>query len=157
MIVSLKEIEQAFDKFLKDIDVQLAASNNDADKFHNSLIELIAKFPDDKELIQFIVSINDRLETNHIIAADILAETIKNTIKQNLVLVKRLLREYELRNAVEQTNPYIAFVKDNKAVTVIISVALAVMIVFSSLMVMPKETLETLTIINKTVASEVKK
>ena len=57
MLVELKEIQQALETLLKDLDVQLAAISTDSKTFHSNLINLLSEFPDDKELIQFIVYI----------------------------------------------------------------------------------------------------
>jgi hypothetical protein len=154
MLADLKEIAEALEKLSVDIDVQMAAATSDSKQFHENLINLLSEFPDDKELIQFIVFINDRLETNQTISKDIFMDSLKAIIKQKLILVKRLIREQEAE--IEKKNQPNKFVKilqlisDNKMTLIIISVAISLTIVFSSLYLNPKDTIETLKIINST-------
>lgn len=150
MITELKEIQQALETLLKDIDNQLAALSIDSKTFHKNLIELLSEFPDDKDLIQFIVFINDRLETNQTISKDIFMDSIKAVIKQKLILVKRLIRAEESK--LEKSNLYrlLAHINENKITIIIISVTLSLFIVFASLYINPKDTMETLKIIGTT-------
>jgi hypothetical protein len=157
MITELKEIQQALETLLKDLDIQLAAISTDSKTFHSNLINLLSEFPDDKELIQFIVYINDRLETNQTISKDIFMDSIRGVIKQKLILIKRLIREEELlleikstQNTKSKIQKILQFVTENKTTVIIISVTLSLAIVFSSLYINPKDTMETLKIIGNT-------
>lgn len=153
MIADLREIADALEKLSRDIDVQLAASSSDANQFHENLINLLADFPNDKELIQFVVYINDRLETNQTISKDIFMDSLKGIIKQKLILVKRLIKEQEieldkLNNKNNKLQKIFQFVSENKLTIIIVSLSLSSIFIFGSLYLKPNETMETLKLID---------
>jgi uncharacterized coiled-coil DUF342 family protein len=55
----LTEIENSLIKLHDDFNKQIQALGNNPQEFHKVLIELSTKYPDHKELLQFIVFIND--------------------------------------------------------------------------------------------------
>jgi len=149
MLNDLKEIEHSLEQLSKELDSQLSAYSSDADKFHENLINLLSKFPDDKELIQFIVFINDRIVTSHTISRDILYETVKGIIKQKQYLLKRLIKEYEIKSVTEESKivKLFEFIKTNKTTLIIITLSLAFSLTMVSLLTVPKETIETINIL----------
>jgi hypothetical protein len=83
----LKKIDQSLQKLQQDFNTQLEALGSDTKEFHNALIELSAKYPDHKELLQFIVFINDKLEINQNIFHEIVCDSLNQLIalKKDLV------------------------------------------------------------------------
>jgi len=146
MVDELKEIEKTLEQLSKDLDTQMSAYSLDNDKFHENLIELMGKYPEYKELIQFIVSINDRLVTTHIISRDIFYETIKSLIHQKRILVKKLFRDYEEKAKPKESkfDKTIEFFKNNKTVLITIAISVTFTLLMVGIMMVPAETLEAL-------------
>lgn len=84
----LKQLETSLEDLHKDFNRQLEALGDDSKEFHKALIELTSKYPDHKELIQFIVFVNDKLETNQTLFKDIVVESFNELvgIKKTFVL-----------------------------------------------------------------------
>jgi hypothetical protein len=91
----LKKIDESLELLHNDFNKQLEALGSDTKEFHNALIDLSAKYPDHKELLQFIVFINDKLETNQSMFADIVVESFNELIRTKKTLVQKLLDEKE--------------------------------------------------------------
>ena len=145
MLEELKEIEYSLDVLSKELDQQLSATILEADKFHEQLINLLSKSPENKELIQFIVFINDRLVTNHTISRDILYDTIKGIIKQKQYLIKRLIKEYDVKPQSESTfSKVIEFFKANKTTLIVIGASVSITLLIVALFIIPTETMETI-------------
>lgn len=151
MLEDLKEIESKLEQLSKELDTQLSATSLESDKFHENLINLLSKFPDDKELIQFIVFINDRLVTNHEISRDILYETVKGLITQKQYLIKRLIKEQEASIKKQHDDlliiKMIDFLKNNKTTLIVMAVSISTTLLLVSLFVIPDTTMETLKLI----------
>ena len=148
MLEELKDIEQKLEQLSKELDTQLSATSLESDKFHENLINLLSKFPDDKELIQFIVFINDRLVTNHEISRDILYETLRGLILQKQYLVRRLIKEHENIIQKRKEEPIISklieFVKTNKTTIIIVASSVSVTLLVVALFIIPDTTIETI-------------
>lgn len=89
----LHEIESSLDKLHSDFNKQLGELGNDSKDFHSSLIELTAKYPEHKELLQFIVLINDRIETKNSIFSDIVVDSFNDLIETKKLLIKKLIED----------------------------------------------------------------
>lgn len=93
----LKKIDQSLEQLHKDFNTQLEALGSDNKEFHNALIELSAKYPDHKELLQFIVFINDKLETNQTLFSDIVVESFNELVKVKKTLVQKIIDEKDTK------------------------------------------------------------
>jgi len=87
---TLENLDRSLQKLQEDFNRQLEILNNDPKEFHNALIDLSAKYPDHKELLQFIVFINDKLETNQSLFSEIITESFQESIKLKRELVKEI-------------------------------------------------------------------
>jgi len=94
----LKKIDESLERLHSDFNRQLEILGSDTKEFHNALIDLSAKYPDHKELLQFIVFINDKLETNQSMFAEIVVDSFNEMIKTKKQLVQKLLEERENSN-----------------------------------------------------------
>lgn len=157
IVDELKDIEKSLELLIKDLDTHMSAYNFDNDKFHDSLISLsgkLARFDAQnsensevfKELLHFIVSINDRLVTSHILARDMFYDTIIELIQQKRFLIKKLIKEYEEKTQPKESNiaKLFDFIKSNKTVLITIGVTIAFTLLMMGIFVIPSETLEAL-------------
>lgn len=142
MVKNLKIIEETLSDLSKELDSQLNATSLDTVKFHEHLIELLSNYPDDKELIQFIVFINDRIVTNQELSKDIIYDTLKELIKQKQLLIKELLKNEE-----ESSIDLISFFKENKLFLTVISISVAITILFIVFSLVPDKTIEVIKLI----------
>ena len=80
----LKDIIHNLDKQLQ------ATSDSSIHDFHNTLIELIANNNDSKEIIQFIVTVNDKIETKQELIKDIFSDSLKEIIDIKIKVYKHI-------------------------------------------------------------------
>ena len=89
----IQRIEKSLEKLEQDFNSQLSALGNDTNDFHNALIELTAKYPEHKDLLQFIVHINDKLELNHNIFSEVITDTFMEMLKLKKQLIVKLIED----------------------------------------------------------------
>jgi len=97
MICTL-EVTKNLDSISKDLSLQLNALDEDMNSLHKHIIQLGVKYPEQQELIEFIVFINDRLGTRHSQVEDIMSQTISDLIsceKQMVVINEKLMTKID--------------------------------------------------------------
>lgn len=147
----LKEIEKNLQKLEAALDRQFeaASTTSDLDKFHKNLIEILAQSPQEKEIIEFVVFINDRLETKHTITTEIMLETIKDVIKLKRQMVKKIIGLCDNTKKISLFERFLDFVSDNKGLLMIILISLGVVVFGLVVFLMPEQLIEILKEINK--------
>lgn len=147
----LKEIEKNLQKLEAALDRQFeaASTTSDLDKFHKNLIEILAQSPQEKEIIEFVVFINDRLETKHTITTEIMLETIKDVIKLKRQMVKKIIGLCDNTKKISLFERFLDFVSDNKVLLMIILISLGVVVFGLVVFLMPEQLIEILKEINK--------
>jgi len=98
----LKEINQSLEKLKIDFNKQIEIIGSGKTEFHNALIDLSSKYPEHKELLSFIVHINDKLETNQSLFIDVVSDTFNELIVNKNDLVKKIISDRI--NAEENSN-----------------------------------------------------
>ena len=91
IVEDLQQLDKTLEQLKKDFNEQMNAIENDLGEFHKILINLSTKYPEQKELLEFIVFINDRIETSQTNMKEVLTESFnaiiyvkKEIIKQNI-------------------------------------------------------------------------
>ena len=85
-----KEIEHLYnnlDSLKKDFNIQLNGIESDLREFHKILINLTKKYPEHAELLEFIVFINDKLETNQTQYKQVISEVITKMIDYKKIIL----------------------------------------------------------------------
>jgi len=130
---NLKKIENSLEKLHDDFNKQLEAIGTDSTEFHKALIELTAKYPDHKEIIHFIVSVNDRLTTQHSIFSEVLSDSFNELVKIKKDLLYNLIDDKQ-ESSIKNTSfiSKIKTFKDIKIILVTLSIiAIAVGVIFA--------------------------
>jgi len=97
-------LEKKLEEIQKHLDGQIQILDSlDDGKFHNTLIDIIHAFPESKELIQFIVSINDKSETKNEIFKDVIYKTVRDLVEVKQQAVFELMKE--LKSQQKQKEP----------------------------------------------------
>ena len=134
--IEYKELEQEIERVLKELDLQLENTNLNNSEFHLNLIDIISKNPELKEIIQFIVSNSDRLETKQDIIKDILSDSIKdlsNAKKKMLDLMLselQTIKESKKSKVRQKLDNYMGLLKDNPKTLLFILFGILVVIGF---------------------------
>lgn len=100
----LKKIEQSLLKLQEDFNQQLDAVEEDTHSFHQTMIDLSCKYPEHKELLQFIVFINDKLETKHKTYSGVMVDSFNELIAVKRTLVQSMERNYDDTKENKQEN-----------------------------------------------------
>jgi len=87
-----EEIEKSLDKLIDDFSKQIVHIDDNTN-FHNSIIELSSKYPEHKELLEFIVMVNDKLETKHSVFSDLVSDSFIELMKLKKEVLHELKRE----------------------------------------------------------------
>jgi HD superfamily phosphohydrolase YqeK len=91
----LTEINKSLEKLHKDFNKQLNELGNNSHEFHNALISLSTKYPEHKELLEFIVYINDKLETNQTLFTEIVTESFNDLVNVKKTLIEEIINSKE--------------------------------------------------------------
>ena len=94
----LNKIDESLNQLHTEFNNQLHALGSDTKEFHSALIDLSAKYPDHKELLQFIVFINDKLETNQQLFSSIVVESFNELVNVKKSLVQKIIQDKEEQN-----------------------------------------------------------
>ena len=86
----LKSIDDSLVKLKEDFNNQMDANEDDTNSFHNTVIDLAAKNPEHKELLRFMVFVNDKLETKHKTYAEIYSDAFNELITTKRDLLNTL-------------------------------------------------------------------
>lgn len=87
----LREIEDSLKRLHEEFNEQVVTLSTDTKEFHNSLINLVAKYPEHKELIQFIVFVNDKLESNQYMFSEVIVEAFNDLVDSKRALVQEVI------------------------------------------------------------------
>ncbi len=90
----LKKIEAKIEKFIDDFNKQVSIIEDNKD-FHASIIKLSAKYPEHKELLEFIVLINDKLETRQSLFSDMVSDSFLEMMRIKKEVIGKLIRKEE--------------------------------------------------------------
>jgi hypothetical protein len=86
----LSEVDSSLVKLRDDFNKQLSAIEDDTHSFHSAMIELSARNPNNIELVQFIVLVNDKLETKHKTHNEVIVEAFNESINVKRSLIRAL-------------------------------------------------------------------
>lgn len=92
IIQELELLDKNLSELKSNFNNQMNAIEDDLKEFHKHLIALSAKYPEQKEILEFIVFINDRIEMNQMNAKEILTESINEIINIKKELIKQNLK-----------------------------------------------------------------
>ncbi len=98
MTKDLERIDDSLKKLQEDFNRQLDAIEDDTHSFHKAMIELSAKNPEHKELVQFIVFVNDKLETKHKTHSEVMVESLNEMINVKRKLIHSILDKKQETN-----------------------------------------------------------
>jgi hypothetical protein len=139
-----KDLEKRLQDILENLDSQIAVLNNQNDiGFHKSLINIMSVYPESKEIIQFVVDINDRLETKNEIFKDLVYDSIRNIVYVKQQIVIELIKELKIIEAakVSRTTAFFHYLRDTITPKVII-VSLAIILIMGGVLIAPNEVME---------------
>ena len=89
-------LNEKLEVFKKESIKQLDAIDFDTKEFHKTLINLLSKYPEHKDLLEFTVYINDRIEMNQVQFKEILKDIIEDTIS---LKQEHILKDVQYRKA----------------------------------------------------------
>jgi len=92
IIDELRELEESSRYLKKDFNNQMNAMEDDMQDFHKQIIKLSTKYPEQKEILEFIVFINDRIETNQTNYKGVINDTLNNIIDIKHQIIKQHLK-----------------------------------------------------------------
>jgi len=89
----LEYMEKSIDKLIEEFNRQIV-SMDDNKEFHNTIINLSSKYPEHKELLEFIVMVNDKIETRQSIFSDMIIDSFNELMRiKKEVLIKMIEKE----------------------------------------------------------------
>jgi len=95
---NIEDFEEELKNVMNDLDKQLEALSSDNENFHHSIIDIISNSPKSKEIIQFIVAINDKLETKQDNLKEILRDSLKSLVYVKIKIFREINKEIEKLN-----------------------------------------------------------
>jgi len=132
-----EEIEKSLDKLIDDFSKQMVHIDDNTN-FHNSIIELSSKYPEHKELLEFIVMVNDKLETKHSVFSDLVSDSFIELMKLKKEVLHELKRENDKQKTTNSKKTSIIdnfkkiTLKDTKTILILISIIITgITVIFS--------------------------
>jgi len=92
IIKDLERLDLELSEIKLNLNDQLNATNTDIKEFHQNLIYLSSKYPEQNEILEFIVFINDRIETNRTDTKEIITESINQLINVKSQIVRKMIQ-----------------------------------------------------------------
>lgn len=126
---NIDKLQEDLEKIKNEFNQQISALETDQKDFHNSLIALSAKYPEHLEMLQFIVFINDKLETNQSLFIDIVGDTFNSTIENKQEFIEVFEEIYFGENSPRQEEGflnkmkrYLTYIRDSKILITAIAI-----------------------------------
>jgi hypothetical protein len=101
IIKELEELDMKIADLKRNLNNQVNAIESDISDFHKQLIDLSAKYPQHKQLLEFVVFVNDKLETDHSNFKAVLMESMneliqikRDVLKQNIKAKKSCMDKF---------------------------------------------------------------
>jgi hypothetical protein len=133
----IEDLEKIENKLIENINLESDPSLNER------LIELISEFPDQKQLIKFIIFINDNISNTQIKYRDAIIDSLTNLIEQKKKLLK-IIEELHTQKKDNKSNDFkkhLEFLKNLPTVGwIAISATLISLLLFIFLMFHPEKT-----------------
>ena len=139
----LKRLDEALDRLHTDFNTQLNAIQSDSKEFHTSIVDLVAKYPEHKEIINFTIFVNDKLETNQRIFSDVVTESFNEIIKNKRMLVQAIIdshKDLENKSGFKKTLESLSSLADFK----MIFISIAVIVLVIGVLIVPSQLVEVL-------------
>ena len=136
---NLKEVEDSLVQLRIDFNKQLSAIEDDTQSFHTAMIELSARNPENTELVQFIVFVNDKLETKHTTHSEVMIDAFNELIdvKRSLIHALKEVKEKEEQGFLKKIfNSTKIFADIKMTVIGFAAIAIAIVVVISPDMVL---------------------
>ncbi len=116
-----RKIEKNIEKLINDFNKQVSHIEDNKD-FHSSIIELSAKYPEHKELLEFIVLINDKLETRQSLFSDMVSDSFLDMMRiKKEIVIKLIDKESSDKERIINKIKGISF-KDYKFIAILLAV-----------------------------------
>lgn len=101
IIEELEKLDVQLIELKKNFNNQLNAIEDDLKEFHKQVITLSSKYPDHKELLEFIVFINDRIEMKQSNLKEVISEALNEILKIKQELIKQNIRARKPKGKLE--------------------------------------------------------
>jgi hypothetical protein len=94
---NLECMEKSIDKLIEEFNKQVV-SMDDNKEFHNTIINLSSKYPEHKELLEFIVMVNDKIETRQSIFSDMIIDSFNELMRIKKDVLMKMIEKERLEN-----------------------------------------------------------
>lgn len=91
VIEELSKLDSTLTNLKRDLNTQINLANTKVNEFHKMLIDLSTKYPEHKELLEFVVFVNDKIETNQTNVKEIIIESLNDIISLKKEIIKQII------------------------------------------------------------------
>jgi len=98
IIEGLEILDKELIEIKKNLNRQFHSSDSSIQELHNNIVRLSSKYPEQSEMLEFIVFINDKIEINNSDTKDILLDTINQMIDKKSILIRGIISDYRSQN-----------------------------------------------------------
>lgn len=106
-----KEIDELItrlEKLKSDFNNQLTLIDNDINEFHKVLLDLVSKYPEHKDIVEFIIFVNDKIKLEQIVMKEVILDTFNELIQIKTETLKIFNQENE-----DTTNNIMTYLQSN--------------------------------------------
>jgi len=121
---NLKEIEESLKQLKKDFNEQLSNITTDTVSLNTAIIHLSSKYPEHADLLEFIIFVNDKIDTKHTIFTEIIIENFNSfvDIKSDLIIEIDKLNKCNIFDSILNLNVFKLLLKNVKFMSIIITI-----------------------------------
>lgn len=134
-----KEIDELItrlEKLKSDFNNQLTLIDNDINEFHKVLLDLVSKYPEHKDIVEFIIFVNDKIKLEQIVMKEVILDTFNELIQIKTETLKIFNQENE-----DTTNNIMTYLQSNDFKHLLYIVAF---IIFILMLIIAPDTAKTL-------------
>lgn len=134
-----KEIDELItrlEKLKSDFNNQLTLIDNDINEFHKVLLDLVSKYPEHKDIVEFIIFVNDKIKLEQIVMKEVILDTFNELIQIKTETLKIFNQENE-----DTTNNIMTYLQSNDFKHLLYIVAF---IIFILMVIIAPDTAKTL-------------
>lgn len=134
-----KEIDELItrlEKLKSDFNNQLTLIDNDINEFHKVLLDLVSKYPEHKDIVEFIIFVNDKIKLEQIVMKEVILDTFNELIQIKTETLKIFNQENE-----NTTNNIMTYLQSNDFKHLLYIVAF---IIFILMVIIAPDTAKTL-------------
>jgi ABC-type bacteriocin/lantibiotic exporter with double-glycine peptidase domain len=136
--LTIREISESLEKLQIDFNTQLQHLNTDTITLNKEIIKLSSRYPEHAELLEFIIFVNDKVETRQTIFSEVVIDSFNSLVELKKEMIKEIISRDDITITAHKPTENKSWIEIIKSDYKFIGIILAVIIVSLTAMVQPQ-------------------